>query len=664
MLTKIKSVTTKNLYACFRIVLSFKPEEIMRITPLSNNIYQNKQNQNIKRQVNFTSAIFSFAAMSDSHGDTNNLPKVELAINDNYKKIFNNINPLNPKDPVKQSSIYTAFMHCGDFLVNGAMKGYKDITKCSADYQFSALEKISDILGQRIHQFLGENVLYKKYLALGNHDFDGGDNALWNYLKNSSFTTITTNIDLEKSPKVKKLINNNKNIKTEEIISIPDDKNDIRRKNGEEELFHKIMVLGITIPSIPFYNPTLTPDTHFLDECDKKDIELNKNDLAKTLKCVDEKVRNFKKENPKGVAIVMAHTGSKISYMLWDAQPESDFILTGHDHENTARRIGKTTIQTLGHNNERLEFFKLFFNDFHKDEKGNIIGGDLSVIDTAAADTTKYTNNARTNDTEMQRWLNENLAADNDDEEDPAMWYNCPNPKYSKYKTLKYNEHEVRSLNSPLANFLTSAIASEIRKISNVYGDDIASVAIQSSVIRGGIKEKMSSIDAMGIFGGLSESLSTLSVGEVSGEELAGIIAENIYGNLESDRNSMLQWSDVRINKDMLKEIKEGTSDKSPVDAIELRDLKTEIATAPSTWNKVEPYKMYKIVLPTKYLLKHTLKYVPIIKDRFKVVDDENYRTMSQLLRELHAHDGSLSFRPKAAEERVIFHEVKEADEE
>lgn len=56
--------------------------------------------------------------------------------------------------------------------------------------------------------------------------------------------------------------------------------------------------------------------------------------------------------------------------------------------------------------------------------------------------------------------------------------------------------------------------------------------------------------------------------------------------------------------------------------------------------------------------MKNSLKYVPIIKDRFNVVKDENYRTMSQLLCSLNEHNGGITFKPKFAEERVIYHEI------
>ena len=61
--------------------------------------------------------------------------------------------------------------------------------------------------------------------------------------------------------------------------------------------------------------------------------------------------------------------------------------------------------------------------------------------------------------------------------------------------------------------------------------------------------------------------------------------------------------------------------------------------------------------------MKDSLKYVPVIKDRFHVVEDENYRTMSQLLRSLNDHNGGITFRPKVSEERVIYHEVQDSDE-
>ena len=264
----------------------------------------------------------------------------------------------------------------------------------------------------------------------------------------------------------------------------------------------------------------------------------------------------------------------------------------------------------------------------------------------------------------MQKWVDENLSKDDDSENYPAMWYSCPDPKYSDYKTLKYDEHQVRALNSPLANFLTSSIASEIRRRNDLYGNDIASIALQSSVIRSGIREKMSNMDMIRIFNGLGESLSTLSVGTVSGEELAGIIAENVFSNLESDRNTLLQWSDIQVNKNMLKDIKEGNSDNSLIDAVKIRNLKTETARNPSQWEDIDPYEEYKIVLPTKYLMKNSLKYVPVIKERFDVVEDENYRTMSQLLRSFNEHNGGATFKPKFAEERIIFQEIQDSEEE
>ncbi len=623
----------------------------MRINPLMTNSYQN-------RNVNFRSAIFACAVVSDTHGDTKNIAKAELALNDNYKKIFNNTNPLDSSNNVKTSSVYTAYMHAGDFLMNGAVKGYIDKTKSSADYQFDALEKLSDLFGKRVKESLGEDVQFEKFLTLGNHDFDGTDKELWKYLKKSNFTTLITNIDLEKSPKIEELMNEHDNIVRKRIISIPDDKNDLRLENGEEPLFHKILILGVTIPSIPYYNPTLHPDTHFLDECDKKDVNLTKKDLTKTLDCISKTVKEFKDENPKGAVIVMSHTGNIISNMIREAAPDINYIFNGHDHENLVRHVGKTSIQSLGQNNNQIKFIKLFFDDFYKDENGNIQGGDLKVIDKSSAYSDRYINDSRLSRTEMQKWINANLANDDDAENYPAMFYNCPDPKFSNYKTLKYDEHQVRALNSPLANFLTSSIASEIRRRSDLYGGDIATVALQSSAIRSGIHEKMSNMDVIRIFNGLSESLSTLSVGTVSGDELADIISENIFANLESDRNTMLQWSDIQVNKDLLKQIKEGFSDKSPIEAIKLRNLKTETAQNPSQWQDVEADKIYKIVLPTKYLLKTGLQAVSNIKDRFDVVADENYRTASQLLRSYNEHHGCVTFKPKYAEERIIFHEV------
>ena len=66
--------------------------------------------------------------------------------------------------------------------------------------------------------------------------------------------------------------------------------------------------------------------------------------------------------------------------------------------------------------------------------------------------------------------------------------------------------NEIRYSNSYLANYLTSALKRSVRKIEPT----VFAVGVQSSIIRGGIKEGSNNLDLMKIFDGVSENLSNL----------------------------------------------------------------------------------------------------------------------------------------------------------
>ena len=54
-------------------------------------------------------------------------------------------------------------------------------------------------------------------------------------------------------------------------------------------------------------------------------------------------------------------------------------------------------------------------------------------------------------------------------------------------------------------------------------------VGIQSSIIRGGIKDGSNNLDIMKIFDGVSEDLSNIQVGTINGEELVGLIVKKLH---------------------------------------------------------------------------------------------------------------------------------------
>lgn len=177
---------------------------------------------------------------------------------------------------------------------------------------------------------------------------------------------------------------------------------------------------------------------------------------------------------------------------------------------------------------------------------------------------------------------------------------------------LHYDE-SIRFSNSYLANYLTSAVKRSVREVKPT----IDAIAIQSSVIRGGIKDKSSNLDLMKVFDGVSEDLATVKVGKVKGKQLVDLIAENVNDNLKNKtRNTLLQWSDIQIDRTLISKINTGeVKDNTYEDAIKIRDKKTK------EFVPILSDKEYEILLPEKYLLKENIKSPRLIRDQFESIE-------------------------------------------
>ncbi|MBO5714256.1 MAG: hypothetical protein J6R83_02405, partial [Clostridia bacterium] len=106
---------------------------------------------------------------------------------------------------------------------------------------------------------------------LGNHCLDGGDKFALNFMKNNPMKSLVTNVNLEKSPAVVEAMktHGDKIVKSA-VFSIPDDK--------KADLVHKVLFVGVTIPTMDFYNPKLLKDMEFLDN--GKLLRIDKFDLG------------------------------------------------------------------------------------------------------------------------------------------------------------------------------------------------------------------------------------------------------------------------------------------------------------------------------------------------------------------------------------------------
>lgn len=559
-----------------------------------------KTHPNIKNQkYTFQGGRINILATADNHGNLLNLPQFFNTIKHNKDEIF---------AKASAKSTLNLFTIPGDFFINPSKKGfltYKSAT--NGDIQANFLNTLT----KSIKNILEPEAKFETLYSLGNHCLDAGDEFIINKLRRSNITTVMTNVDYRKSPimqgKSKKLVKS-------KIYEIPDDKN--------PNLKHHALILGVTIPSMDFYNPRLLKKMQFVDNCNKKDSQIKEQDLKKTFQLLNRHVKKFKKQHPKGAVIVMSHTGSPISSMIRDKVPGINEILNGHDHKNLSSNRGMTHISSLGKDNEMVKSINLFFND----------QGDLDLRET----NTYFTNIhplAGKESNPLQELLDTTF------EKDICPLVKLKAPEISD--ELSYGE-EIRFSQSYLANYLTTAVKRSLKKTM----PDIKSIGIQSSIIRGGIKNDSNNLDLMKVFDGVSENLSKISVGRVSGKNLVGLIAENVLTNLkDKTRNTIIHWSDIQVNRSLIKDIADGNSDKSFFDAIKIRERRS------THFAGIDPEKLYKIAIADKYLVKNDIEYPKLIRKNFNTTN----KTYDELFRAyLDAFKYKIKITNRTKEQRIL----------
>lgn len=558
----------------------------------------------VNHTTNFKGADVNILATSDNHGNVLSLPKFVKTIEANEDEIF-----VKPDAP----STLNIFAIAGDWFINPSKKGF--ITKPSlsnGDIQLRFLKKTIDL----VHKLVGKTSNYDTLFEMGNHDLDGGDKFIYKVINSTPMKVLSTNVDYEKSPIMEQLSQEeNPKVAKSFVYEIPDDKDKNRT--------HKIMFVGATIPTMDFYNPGLLEEMSFYDNGNRKDASLKENDIQGTISAIKAEVDKFKEENPQGAVVLLSHMGNRLSKIVRDNVPQINVILNGHDHKSFTSLKGKTNINSLGQDNEMLKSLNLHFND----------DGDLETIDM----NTFFTDLTLTDEISkhpFNTFIKENFASDMS----PIVSLQDLGGNVFE---LDYG-NEIRYSNSYLANYLTSAVKRSVREIDpNVF-----SVAIQSSIIRGGIKQGASNLDLMKVFDGVSENLSNLQIGNVSGEELVGLITENIQANLKAPtRNTIIHWSDVQIDRSLIEKIEKGQSKKQYKDAIKVRNQKSK------AFEPIDLKKHYRIVLPEKYLVKDDIHWPSRIRHKF---DSLNY-TYDELFRQyLYNIDYSIKITPKTTEQRIL----------
>ena len=622
---------------------------------------------------NFNAARVNILATADNHGNVMSLPRLIKTVENNAKEIF-------PKSG--ERSTLNLFTIVGDWFINPSKSGFITHPEMkNGDLQNAALLKTIDHIrsiaakegskhsdGNKVSPL---EVLY----TMGNHCLDAGTNFILGVMKKNPMKSVITNVNLEKSPAIKQAMEGNDNIVKSQVYAIPDDKN--------PDLTHHILFVSATIPSMDFYNPGLCEGLEFYDNSNRKDTSLEEKDLQGTIKSIKDEVDVFKEKYPKGAVILMSHMGAKLSEIVQKNVPQINHILNGHDHKNTQSNVGKTSINSLGKDNEMIKAI-----NFEFDDKGDFIKATMTPYFTATTladglekhpfqlflnecfekdlkplitlDEVKTESNVEGRKSALpnatEKVLN-NLGIKDDDLKERLMQDdNFKSLILSEAEKLLTEEgsvekgldkltygNEIRYSNSYLMNYLTSVIKSEIKHNIN---KDIFALGIQSSAIRGGLKNGADNLRVMKVFDGVSEDLSDLKIGDVKGEELAEMIIENVRENLKAPtRNTIMHWSDVQINRTMIDDILKGRIEGKLTDAVRVRNKITK------QFEPIDLQETYKIVVSRKFLVKDDLKWPPLIRDRFESI----HKTYDMLFRDfLERNDYKLHITPKAKEARII----------
>ena len=516
----------------------------------------------LPNSTNFGKSEFNIISMADNHGDVLGLPQVIKTMQANSDEIIGNM---------ESKATENILAISGDYFINPSKKTMLTHPhKTFGDIQYSFLQKII----YEVNKFFGKRNNFHTIYTPGNHCYGGGDDWLYSRLFNApNIDVVMSNIDLKKSPKVNDLMKKSANMREYKIYEVKDDKN--------PNLKNHVLFLGITIPSKYYDIGNMIKYTKYIDQTGKNDIAMGENDIQGTIKELNSVIQKYKAKYPRGAVILMSHMGNKLSNIIAEKVSGINVILNGHDHKDFCTLVNGTQIFSHGQNNKFFRAINLLFDD----------NGNLKIIKNTKYETAPFIKKAR-EDSALQKFTMLKLSKDLK-----------PLVKLGKESGLPEEtvfDNSMRYKNNVLANYITTAIKDSAAKIY----PDLDLIGLPSTVIRSGLRSNINrttfnNIDLINMFKGLDESISGLRIGKISGDELLWLITENIINNLKAPtRNALIQWSDIQINKRIMK--KDETKNEL---AIKIRNQKT------GKFEKIDPKKMYKVLLSEKYLLKSGKNY-------------------------------------------------------
>ncbi len=527
----------------------------------------------------FGAAKISINAFSDTHGNLADANKALEELRDRQEDIFCK----------NKKGNYNVLAVVGDWFMDGARQGYSsEPDKPLAFFQL-------DILNEFISQIknIAQNTL--SLFTPGNHEFDSGVDLLDKVLSETDAEILMTNLDIDKSGAFKRSISGDKII-NEKILEVEDDKN--------PHLKHKILFLGVSPVNMLSYQRNLD-GVVFKDNIDKTQNSVQKNDYEKTLNDCKNKILKFKKDNPKGVVVLLSHTGVKFAENLI-RESSVDLVFDAHEHREKVRHVKKVPIIPLSQNFKKLANAKIMFDD----------DGNKQPIDYCEFSPLKNSKKGP-----LFKLYNK-------------LFGNDLKKRYS-IKTDNPYIHElsienIRKGNNFLANFITDSVLEEIRKTH----PETDFFALNSSAIRHSLKvtqeAEISNFDVLNTLTGIRSDEAQIFLTEVTGKELTLLVLRNLLFNEKSpNQNSLVQYSGLIIDRTrLLEDYKAGKK----------ANLNQYIYEA-KTNKPIDPNKTYTIANVEKYFEKYSNAQIKAMKNHSKRIG----KTVQELfIQHFKQSDGNL----------------------
>lgn len=570
---------------------------------------------------NFGAAKVNILAMSDGHGQVEKLPDLYEAVYSKKDEIFDGPD----KDGKAQKGSLNMFVHAGDWFINPGKKGFMGAPeKTAAEFQVDFMNGLLDSLEKNAAPEL------KAFYTLGNHCMDDGDKFIIDKLSKAKPTTLLTNVNMDNSPSIKSLDEKAKEkFKEEQVLEIPDDKDPNKK--------HKVLMLGMTTPSVDFYVPGQVKGLDVVDRNAIKDIQLRESHFKNTYKKLNDKISKFKEANPQGAVVLLSHNGNNVANMIIQNVDGIDVIVNGHDHKKsskvlTNKKTGKQTLVTsLYQNNDKFSSIKLKFDD-----NGNLEKIQEKGYYPAEVNKEKGHVGIDKKFNPMQKKLNELLGEDFK----PSIFVAGP-PEIKQLST-----EGIRKQNSHLMNFVADAVNEEYK----THDPDVDISGVFSASIRQPIAVNgwTSNIKLLNLFCGRPLEGGQLCKGEIKGAEFARIVTENYGDNLKNNsRNPLLHYSGVKVNKkgvdDLLMSGGKVTNDDYAKN-IEVKDKNGE-------YKPLDLEKTYKVVLPKEcFMVPNIQSAMAMYPSKFK---DTPYNGDDLFMDYVKRHDYKMDM-TKSADTRIV----------